>query len=91
MPTYIVQWEGIRWARRQGALNYDLWGIPDADEATLDAEFEARQDGAGLWGVYGFKRGFGGQVVRSVGAWDKPYNALVYAAYRWYLRRRESR
>jgi lipid II:glycine glycyltransferase (peptidoglycan interpeptide bridge formation enzyme) len=91
MPTYIVQWEGIRWARQQGALNYDLWGIPDADEATLDAEFEARQDGAGLWGVYGFKRGFGGQVVRSVGAWDKPYNALVYAAYRWYLRRRESR
>jgi peptidoglycan pentaglycine glycine transferase (the first glycine) len=89
MPTYIVQWEGIRWARRQGAANYDLWGIPDAEEATLEREFETRRDG--LWGVYGFKRGFGGRIVRSVGAWDKPYNALLYAAYRWVLRRRESR
>ncbi|MBE7514345.1 MAG: peptidoglycan bridge formation glycyltransferase FemA/FemB family protein [Anaerolineales bacterium] len=86
MATYILQWEAIRWARAGGARRYDLWGVPDADEATLEAEFEGRSDG--LWGVYGFKRGFGGRIVRSVGAWDKALNPVIYAAYRWYLRRR---
>ena len=27
----------------------------------------------GLWGVYRFKQGFGGQVVRYVGAWQQVY------------------
>lgn len=88
MAPYIAQWEAIRWAKRQGAIRYDLWGVPDADESTLEADFEARRDG--LWGVYGAKRGFGGQLVRSAGAWDKPYNPLLYAAYRWYVGRRRA-
>lgn len=87
MPTYIVQWEAMRWAKRHGAIRYDLWGVPDADESALEAGFESRQDG--LWGVYGFKRGFGGQVVRSVGAWDRVYNPLVYAAYRYVIQHRK--
>jgi peptidoglycan pentaglycine glycine transferase (the first glycine) len=85
MPTYIVQWAAIQWAIRHGASCYDLWGIPDAEPALLEAEFENRRDG--LWGVYGFKRGYGGQIVRSVGAWDRVYNRLLYTAYRWYVRR----
>lgn len=87
MPTYILQWEGIKWARKHGAIRYDMWGIPDEDETKLEAEFETRHDG--LWGVYGFKRGFGGKVVRSIGAWDKVYNPLLYRVYRWYMNRRE--
>src|SRR5258708_4302133 len=79
MPTYVLQWEAIRWAKRHGAIRYDLWGVPDVEESQLEAEFEERQSAHdGLWGVYGFKRGFGGRVVRSVGAWDKPYNQLSY-------------
>ncbi len=85
MATYVVQWAAIQWAIRHGATCYDLWGLPDAEPETLEAEFESRHDG--LWGVYGFKRGFGGQVVRSVGAWDKVYNPLVYRAYIWYTSR----
>jgi lipid II:glycine glycyltransferase (peptidoglycan interpeptide bridge formation enzyme) len=89
MGSYIVQWAAIRWAMDQGATHYDLWGIPDADEAVLEAEFENRKnDHDGLWGVYGFKRGFGGRVVRSVGAWDKVYNPLIYRLYTLYLSRR---
>lgn len=80
MPTFIAQWEAMRWARNHGALCYDLWGIPDADEPILEAEFEHRHDG--LWGVYGFKRGWGGGIVRSVGAWDRVYLPPVYALYR---------
>jgi len=83
MPTYLLQWEAIRWARSLGCTTYDLWGVPDEEEATLEAEFTRRQDG--LWGVYRFKRGFGGRLVRSVGAWDRVYAPLRYRIYRWML------
>jgi lipid II:glycine glycyltransferase (peptidoglycan interpeptide bridge formation enzyme) len=86
MAAYGVQWKAIEWAKARGCTVYDMWGIPDADEAALEAQFETRSDG--LWGVYGFKRGWGGEVVRSAGAWDKVYNPLIYAAYQLYLKRR---
>ena len=79
MASYGVQWAGIQWARRQGATQYDMYGVPDADPNTLEAQFTERSDG--LWGVYRFKRGWGGDVQRSVGAWDRVYNRLVYLAY----------
>jgi lipid II:glycine glycyltransferase (peptidoglycan interpeptide bridge formation enzyme) len=34
-----------------------------------------------MWGVYEFKRGFRGTVVRHVGAWDYAPFPLLYAAY----------
>jgi len=80
MATYGIQWEAIKWARSQGCDYYDMWGIPDEDETTLEAQFKDRSDG--LWGVYGFKRGWGGDVVRSLGTWDMPYNPVIYQAYK---------
>lgn len=77
--TYGIQWEAIQWAKRRGCRQYDLWGVPDHDEATLEAEFKDRSDG--LWGVYGFKRGWGGEVRRTLGARDLAWNPLLYAAY----------
>ena len=79
MPTYLLQWQAINWARSLGCTSYDLYGIPDEEPETLEAEFSGRRDG--LWGVYRFKRGFGGRVVRSVGAWDRVYRPLRYRAY----------
>ena len=84
MATYGVQWQAIQWAKARGCTTYDLWGIPDAEPGVLEAEFEARSDG--LWGVYGFKRGWGGEIVRSAGAWDRVYNPVVYGAYLLLLR-----
>ncbi len=86
MPTYALQWAAIRWARARGCTTYDLWGIPDADAATLEAEFEQRSDG--LWGVYRFKRGFGGQVTRFVGLWEQPLHPLYPLAARLWARRK---
>jgi peptidoglycan pentaglycine glycine transferase (the first glycine) len=79
MPTYSLQWEAMRWARAQGAEEYDLWGVPDEDEIALENQFESRQDG--LWGVYRFKRGFGGEIRRAIPAMDKIYNPLLYRLY----------
>jgi peptidoglycan pentaglycine glycine transferase (the first glycine) len=88
MPAYLLQWEAMRWARSLGCTTYDLWGVPDEEEETLEAEFTQRQDG--LWGVYRFKRGFGGRLARSVGAWDKVYAPVRYRLYCWILDLRDS-
>jgi peptidoglycan pentaglycine glycine transferase (the first glycine) len=86
MPTYLLQWEAMRWARSRGCHEYDLWGVPDEAEEVLEKEFTTRQDG--LWGVYRFKRGFGGQLRRSSGPWDRVYQPSLYHLYQWWMRRR---
>ncbi|HVN56353.1 MAG TPA: peptidoglycan bridge formation glycyltransferase FemA/FemB family protein [Anaerolineaceae bacterium] len=79
MPAYLLQWEAMRWARGQGCSEYDLWGVPDAPAKELEDQFEHRSDG--LWGVYRFKRGFGGELKRSASSQDRVYIAPMYALY----------
>ena len=88
MPTYLLQWEAMRWARSRGAEEYDLWGVPDEDQDTLEAQFTERNDG--LWGVYRFKRGFGGELKRAAQAMDRVYNPLLYKMYLWRMAGRET-
>jgi len=80
-PTYPLQWEAIRWAQRQGCTEYDMWGIPDEATDIEDDEAEAREDG--LWGVYRFKRGFGGSIKHARRVLDRVYNPLLYKLYLW--------
>ncbi len=70
MPNHLLQWQAMRRAKAAGYLQYDLWGAPD----------EFNEDDP-LWGVYRFKEGLGGIVVRHVGAWDFPLNPLYYSIY----------
>ena len=80
-PTYPLQWEAIRWAHGKGCTEYDMWGIPDEAVDVEDDEAEAREDG--LWGVYRFKRGFGGSIKRAQHTLDRVYNPLFYKFYLW--------
>ena len=85
MPTYLLQWEAMKWARSKGCLQYDLYGVPDHDADYLEANFQEHSQG--LWGIYRFKRGFGGKVIRSPGPWDRVYNSFLYQIYlRWIAR-----
>ncbi|MDQ7036720.1 MAG: peptidoglycan bridge formation glycyltransferase FemA/FemB family protein [Anaerolineae bacterium] len=84
MAAYGVQWEAIQWAKKRGCQYYDMWGVPDEDRETLEVQFKNRNDG--LWGVYRFKRGWGGDIIRSAGAWDFVYNRIIYTAYKTALR-----
>jgi peptidoglycan pentaglycine glycine transferase (the first glycine) len=73
MAPHLIQWEAMRWAKEQGCEIYDMWGAPD--------QFDESDS---LWGVYRFKRGFGGRVSCTIGAWDYPARPVYYAAYnRW--------
>lgn len=88
MPAYLLQWEAIRWAKAQGCQKYDLWGIPDETEEELEAGFTQRN--SGLWGVYRFKRGFGGKIRRNAQALDKIYIPWLYSFYLWRMAGRET-
>ncbi len=87
MPTYLLQWEAMKWTKANGCEEYDLWGVPDEDETTLEENFETRHNG--LWGVYRFKRGFGGELKRAAQAMDRVYNPLLYWAYLKFIGNRE--
>ncbi len=82
---HAIQWHALQWARAHGCHLYDFWGIPDAlgratiatDEAERERlEAEARNDE--LFGVYRFKKGFGGQIVRYLPAYDQVYMPVLY-------------
>lgn len=83
MPTYLIQWEAMRWAKSKGCREYDLWGVPDEDLETLEHQFKQQTDG--LWGIYRFKRGFGGELRRQSGPWIRVYNPLLYRLYKMWL------
>jgi len=89
MPTYLLQFEAMRLAKERGCSFYDLWGIPDFDEEVLEEQFTSRHDG--LWSVYRFKRGFGGEMKRSAGVYQKVLHEIPYSLYRlmYKIRRRE--
>jgi lipid II:glycine glycyltransferase (peptidoglycan interpeptide bridge formation enzyme) len=70
MPTYLLQWEAMKRARAQGCTVYDLWGAP-----------EIFDESDSMWGVYRFKEGLGGKVVRTLGAWDFAPNPFWYKLY----------
>ncbi len=77
--TYPLQWGAICWAHQRGCSQYDMWGIPDEASNVEEDEAEAREDG--LWGVYRFKRGFGGSIKHAVPPADRIYNSLLYKLY----------
>ncbi|MGB8213685.1 MAG: peptidoglycan bridge formation glycyltransferase FemA/FemB family protein [Anaerolineales bacterium] len=70
MPNYLLQWEAMRRAKVYGCTIYNLWGAPN----------EFNEDDA-LWGVFRFKEGLGGTVLRTLGAWDSTPNPLLYKLY----------
>jgi len=83
MPNHLLQWNGMQWARSHGCWYYNFRGIPDVLE-----------EGQELWGVYVFKRGFGGCPIHSLETHDLAYQPLIYGIYRRLLdvkRRRDEK
>ena len=70
-------------ARSQGCHQYDLWGILDTETSKVADD---------LSGVGRFKLGFGGRVVRYVGAYDYVYiKPFYWVGTRYWLWKRRSR
>ncbi len=69
-PNYLLQWECMRWAKAHGAEYYDWRTIPDV-----------LKPGEELYGVYEFKRGFGGFERRVLPTQDLVLRPLIYWPY----------
>lgn len=66
MPTYLLQWEMMRFSLQRGCTIYDLRGVP----GMVDDENNP------IYGLYRFKKGFGGEVWELIGEFDlvcKPF------------------
>ncbi len=68
--SYLVQFEALAAARRGGATRYDMWGPSQPRE------------GDPLWGVYQFKKKFGGVEEHYAGAHEKDLSPLQARAAR---------
>ncbi|MGI8856249.1 MAG: lipid II:glycine glycyltransferase FemX [Thermomicrobiales bacterium] len=77
MPTYALQYAALQWARDAGCTHYDLWGIPPTDAPPDAAQGEQQNVRDGLWGVYRFKQGFGGEVVSYPGIYVRQYRPVM--------------
>ena len=67
MPNYLMQWEMIRWAVETGCDVYDFQGISG----------DMENENGHMYGLYRFKRGFGGQVDELAGEFNYVYKPVV--------------
>lgn len=61
MPTYALQWRAIQIAKENGCTEYDMFGISPNAESSHP-----------MYGLYKFKKGFGGEIYHQLGCWDYP-------------------
>ena len=67
MPNYLLQWTMIQWAIETGCRVYDFRGVSG----------DLSEDNP-LYGLYRFKKGFGGDFTEFVGEMDLVLNKPVY-------------
>ena len=70
MPTYRLQWEAIRLAKSRHCRTYDFFGIPPTAQSSHP-----------MYGLYRFKRGFGGTKLHRQGCWDFPLRETDYERF----------
>lgn len=66
MPNYLLQWEMIRWSIEAGCKIYDFRGVSG----------DISEDNP-LYGLYRFKKRFGGDFVEFAGEYELPLKPLM--------------
>lgn len=74
MPNHLLQWTAIQWSKKRGCRYYNFRGIP-----------EILEEGQEMYGIYLFKRGFGGYALHSLATQDLVYRPFTYQLYRCLL------
>jgi lipid II:glycine glycyltransferase (peptidoglycan interpeptide bridge formation enzyme) len=79
MAPYTLQLKAMEDAKLSGCLEYDLYGIPPNKDPDHP-----------MAGLYRFKTGFGGSIIKRAGCWDYPYRTFDYRFFRFadYFRRK---
>ena len=71
LSFYTIHWELIKYAIKNGYKKYNFYGI--------SGDFKNKEDE--LYGLYDFKRGFGGNVEEYIGEFDLIINKPMYLLY----------
>ena len=71
MPSYLLQWEVMRWLRSREVESYDLVGVPPRAQMTPQHN---------LFSLVQFKTGFSEAITEYIGTWDLPLSGR----YRWW-------
>ncbi len=79
-PTYLLQYRCIQWAKARGCSYFDFRTIP-----------EILEPGEEMWGVYEYKKGFGGFSRLNIPTQDYVYRSLIYSAWRNFVEIRRAR
>lgn len=77
-PSYYLQWESIKEAKRLGLQQYNFWGV------VTDDKYYSGHPG---YGYSNFKKGFGGEVKTYMRTRDFVYSSLKYQLFKlqeWY-------
>ncbi|QQS43808.1 peptidoglycan bridge formation glycyltransferase FemA/FemB family protein [Candidatus Roizmanbacteria bacterium] len=71
MASNLLMWEAIRFGKRMGATEFDMWGslAPDYDRSKSWAGFTR------------FKEGYGTEFYQFQGSYDLVVNPVIYPAY----------
>jgi len=70
-PTYLLQYRCFLWAKSRGCSYFDFRTIP-----------EVLEPGEEMWGVYEYKKGFGGFSRLNMPTQDYVYRPFIYNGWR---------
>ncbi|MBV9615349.1 MAG: peptidoglycan bridge formation glycyltransferase FemA/FemB family protein [Ktedonobacteraceae bacterium] len=78
--TYLLQYRCFLWAKEQGCSYFDFRTIP-----------EILEPGEEMWGVYEYKKGFGGFSRLNIPTQDYVYRSFIYNSWRKMVEMRRAR
>lgn len=78
--TYLLQYRCLQWAKARGCSYFDFRAIP-----------EILEPGEAMWGVYEYKKGFGGFSRLHLPTQDYVYRPFIYTAWRKVVEVRRAR
>jgi peptidoglycan pentaglycine glycine transferase (the first glycine) len=78
--TYLLQYRCILWAKERSCSYFDFRTIP-----------EILEPGEEMWGVYEYKKGFGGFSRLNMPTQDYVYRQLIYSGWRKLVEMRRAR
>ncbi|MFH1841136.1 MAG: peptidoglycan bridge formation glycyltransferase FemA/FemB family protein [Candidatus Shapirobacteria bacterium] len=87
MAPYALFWEAIKWGKKLGCTQFDMWGTPGSNPSPADP----------WYGFHRFKEGFGPKLVEHIGTFDLVLQPRWYWVYnfldtlRWKLLRFKSK
>lgn len=73
MASNLIMWETIRFGKKLGLKNFDMWGAANVAEPTPENPY---------YGFHRFKSGYGPRHVEYVGSYDFVINTWLYLIYK---------